>query len=162
VSRQAHPPRRHRSAGKHEDDWYKDAILYELHVRSFQDSNADGVGDFAGLTSRLGYLRDLGVSALWVLPFYPSPLRDDGYDIADYFGIHPDYGTLADFDHFVTTAHRMGLRVFTELVINHTSDQHPWFRRARSAAAGTPERDFYVWSDTADRYAGTRVIFQDF
>jgi maltose alpha-D-glucosyltransferase/alpha-amylase len=143
-------------------EWYKDAVIYELHVRSFQDSNADGIGDFPGLTRRLAYLRDLGVSALWLLPFYPSPLRDDGYDIADYMGVHRDYGTLEEFDTFLARAHALGLRVFTELVINHTSDQHAWFERARTAPPGSVERDFYVWSDTPERYAGTRVIFQDF
>jgi maltose alpha-D-glucosyltransferase / alpha-amylase len=143
-------------------EWYKDAILYELHVRSFQDSNDDGIGDFPGLTRRLGYLRNLGVTAIWLLPFYPSPLRDDGYDISDYLGVHPDYGMLEDFDTFVAEAHRLGLRVFTELVINHTSDQHRWFERARRAPRESAERNFYVWSDTPERYAGTRVIFQDF
>src|SRR5689334_5467097 len=114
--------------------WYKSAIIYELHVRAFQDGNGDGSGDFRGLTSRLGYLRDLGVTALWLLPFYPSPLKDDGYDIADYCGIHPKYGTLADFRNFLRAARRYGLRIITELVLNHTSDQHPWFQRARHAA----------------------------
>jgi maltose alpha-D-glucosyltransferase / alpha-amylase len=148
--------------GPSDPEWYKDAIIYELHVRSFQDSNGDGVGDFAGLTSRLGYLYDLGVTAIWLLPFYPSPLRDDGYDIADYRGIHPSYGTMADFRSFLDEAHRRGLRVITELVVNHTSDEHPWFQRARRAKPGHPEREFYVWSESPDRYDGARVIFQDF
>src|SRR4029079_13296880 len=110
--------------------WYKDAVVYEVHVRAFQDGNGDGIGDFAGLLSRLDYLQDLGVTALWLLPFYPSPLRDDGYDTADYTDVHPDYGTLQDFKAFLKEAHRRGLRVITELVLNHTSDQHPWFQRA--------------------------------
>ena len=142
--------------------WYKDAILYELHVRSFADSTADGTGDFPGLAGKLDYLRDLGVTALWLLPFYPSPLRDDGYDISDYTDIHPSYGTLADFRSFLRAAHARGLRVITELVLNHTSDQHPWFQRARRAPPGSSERDFYLWSDSPDRFAGARVIFKDF
>jgi maltose alpha-D-glucosyltransferase/alpha-amylase len=142
--------------------WYRDAVIYELHVRAFQDSNADGIGDFRGLAQRLDYLADLGVTALWLLPFYPSPLRDDGYDIADYLNVHPAYGTLRDFRQFLREAHRRGLRVITELVVNHTSDQHPWFRRARGAPAGSPERAYYVWSDTPDRYADARIIFKDF
>jgi maltose alpha-D-glucosyltransferase/alpha-amylase len=148
------PPTRH-------DAWYKSGVIYELHVRAFQDSDADGTGDFRGLTSRLDYLRDLGVTAIWVLPFYPSPLKDDGYDIADYYGVHPNYGTLADFKVFLREAHRRGLRVITELVLNHTSDQHPWFQRARRAKPGSRWRDYYVWSETADKYRGTRVIFKD-
>lgn len=142
-------------------DWYKDAIIYELHVRAFQDSNGDGVGDFPGLTSRLGYLQDLGVTAIWLLPFYVSPLRDDGYDIADYTAIHPDYGTMREFRRFVQEAHNRDIRVITELVINHTSDQHPWFQRARRSPVGSKHRDFYVWSDDPDKYPGVRVIFQD-
>ena len=142
--------------------WFKDAIIYELHVRSFQDSNGDGVGDFPGLTHRLPYLQDLGVTALWLLPFYPSPLHDDGYDIADYTGVHPDYGTLGDFRRFLDAAHELGLRVITELVVNHTSDQHAWFQRARHAAPGTAERNFYVWGDSPERYEDTRIIFSDF
>ncbi|MGM0381968.1 MAG: maltose alpha-D-glucosyltransferase [Thermodesulfobacteriota bacterium] len=147
-----------------EDDplWYKDAIIYELHVKSFCDSNGDGVGDFKGLAGKLDYLQDLGVTALWLLPFFPSPLRDDGYDIADYTGIHPAYGTLTDFRQFLREAHRRGLRVITEVVTNHTSDQHPWFQRARRAKAGSRWRYFYVWSDTPDRYKETRIIFKDF
>ncbi|HLI44727.1 MAG TPA: maltose alpha-D-glucosyltransferase [Acidimicrobiales bacterium] len=143
-------------------DWYKDAVIYELHVRAFADSDGDGRGDFRGLTSHLDYLHQLGVTALWLLPFYPSPLRDDGYDIADYTAIHPDYGTLADFRRFVEEAHRRDIRVITELVLNHTSDQHPWFQRARRAPAGSNYRDFYVWSDTPERYEQARIIFQDF
>jgi maltose alpha-D-glucosyltransferase/alpha-amylase len=142
--------------------WYKDAIIYELRVRSFYDGDGDGVGDFRGLTSKLDYLQDLGVTALWLLPFYPSPLRDDGYDIADYTAVHPELGTVDDFKQFLEEAHRRGLRVITELVLNHTSDQHPWFQRARRAPPGSTERDFYVWSDTADRYRDARIIFQDF
>ena len=143
-------------------DWYKDAVIYELHVRAFADSNGDGVGDFTGLSHRLDYLADLGVTAIWLLPFYPSPLRDDGYDIADYHRVNPDYGDIRAFQRFLTAAHERGIRVITELVVNHTSDQHPWFQRARRAPAGSPERDFYVWSDRADRYADARIIFQDF
>ncbi len=147
---------------EHDPLWYKDAIIYQLHVRAFADSNGDGIGDFRGLADRLEYLRDLGVTAVWLLPFYPSPLRDDGYDIADYTNVHPDYGTLADFRHFLREAHELGLRVITELVINHTSDQHAWFQRARRAPKGSPLRDFYVWSDTTERYKDTRIIFKDF
>jgi maltose alpha-D-glucosyltransferase/alpha-amylase len=142
--------------------WYKDAIIYEAPVRSFRDSNNDGVGDFRGLVERLDYLQDLGVTAIWLLPFYPSPLRDDGYDIADYTQINPVYGTLDDFRLFLEEAHRRGLRVVTELVVNHTSDQHPWFQRARRAPSGSPERDFYVWSDTPDHFGEARIIFKDF
>jgi maltose alpha-D-glucosyltransferase/alpha-amylase len=145
-----------------EGEWYRDAVLYEVPVRAFRDSDGDGIGDFRGLTSRLGYLEELGVTALWILPFYPSPLRDDGYDIADYRDVHPDYGTLDDFRTFLGEAHRRGLRVVTELVMNHTSDRHAWFERARHAPPGSPEREFYVWSDTPDRYAEARIIFQDF
>jgi maltose alpha-D-glucosyltransferase / alpha-amylase len=141
--------------------WYKDAVIYEAHVRAFFDSNNDGIGDFAGLTSKLDYLQSLGVNALWLLPFYPSPLRDDGYDIADYEGVHPSYGTIQDVERFMDEAHRRGIRVITELVINHTSDQHPWFQRARRAPAGSPERDFYVWSETNQKYQGVRIIFTD-
>jgi maltose alpha-D-glucosyltransferase / alpha-amylase len=144
-----------------EGAWYQDAIIYEVHVRAFADANADGVGDFKGLTSKLDYLRDLGVTAIWVLPFYPSPLRDDGYDIADYLSINPAYGTMADFKRFLREAHERELKVITELVINHTSDQHPWFQRARKAPPGSTERDFYVWSDTTGLYQDARIIFQD-
>jgi maltose alpha-D-glucosyltransferase / alpha-amylase len=141
--------------------WYKDAIIYQLHVKSFFDSNNDGIGDFPGLVSRLPYLAELGVNALWLLPFYPSPRRDDGYDIAHYTDVHPEYGTLDDVKRFIEETHRLGMRVISELVINHTSDQHEWFQRARSAPPGSPERDFYVWSDSDQKYAGTRVIFLD-
>jgi maltose alpha-D-glucosyltransferase / alpha-amylase len=142
--------------------WYQDAIIYQVHVRSFSDSDGDGIGDFQGLTSKLDYLQALGVTALWLMPFYPSPLRDDGYDTSDYTDIHPSYGTLRDFKRFLREAHRRGLRVITELVLNHTSDQHPWFQRARHAPPGSPERDFYVWSDTPERYTEARIIFKDF
>jgi maltose alpha-D-glucosyltransferase / alpha-amylase len=150
--------------GQLRDDpqWYKDAIIYELRVRSYVDSNGDGVGDFAGLTSRLDYLQDLGVNALWLLPICPSPGKDDGYDISDYTDVHPDVGTIDDFRVFVEEAHRRGLRVITELVLNHTSDQHPWFQRARRAPVGSPERHFYVWSDSPDHYKDARIIFKDF
>ena len=141
--------------------WFKDAVIYQAHVRAFFDSTNDGVGDFPGLTGRLDYLQALGVNCLWILPFYPSPLRDDGYDIADYENIHPSYGTLDDFDRFVEEAHKRGLRIITELVINHTSDQHPWFQAARRAPAGSPEREFYVWSETNQKYQGVRIIFTD-
>ena len=141
--------------------WYKDAVIYELHVRAFFDGNGDGIGDFVGLTEKLDYLQDLGVDTLWVLPFYPSPMHDDGYDIADYRNVHPDYGTRRDFLQFVRAAHERGLRVITELVINHTSDQHPWFQAARQAPAGSPKRNFYVWSDTAKKFEDTRIIFTD-
>ncbi len=144
-----------------QDTWYRDAIIYEVHVRAFRDDNGDGVGDFRGLTGKLDYLRDLGVTALWLLPFYPSPLRDDGYDIADYKAIHPAYGTMRDFKRLLREAHARDIKVITELVINHTSDQHPWFRRARTAAPDSSERDFYVWSETPDLYTEARVIFQD-
>jgi maltose alpha-D-glucosyltransferase/alpha-amylase len=145
-----------------EPGWYKDAIFYELHVRAFADGNGDGQGDFEGLTGRLDYLRDLGVTAIWLLPFYPSPLRDDGYDISDYTGVHPAYGTLEDFKRFLGEAHDRGLRVITELVLNHTSDLHPWFQAARRAPAGSEERSFYLWSETPDRFAGARIIFREF
>jgi len=142
--------------------WYKDAIFYQLHVRSFFDSDDDGVGDFEGLTQKLDYLQDLGVTALWLLPFYPSPLRDDGYDIASYTEVNPAYGNLRAFRRFVHEAHARGLRVITELVLNHTSDQHPWFQRSRLAKAGSADRDFYVWSDTQEKYQDARIIFKDF
>jgi len=150
------------AAGAGGPRWYQDAVLYEAHVRAYQDSNADGVGDFRGLTQRLDHIRDLGATAIWLLPFYPSPLRDDGYDIAQYKGVHPAYGTLRDFRALLREAHRRGLRVITELVMNHTSDEHPWFRRARRARPGSVWRDFYVWSDTPTRYADARIIFKDF
>jgi maltose alpha-D-glucosyltransferase/alpha-amylase len=141
--------------------WYKDAVIYQIHVKSFFDANNDGIGDFAGLLAKLDYIVELGVDTLWLLPFYPSPRRDDGYDIADYRGVHQDYGTLADFRHLVVAAHARGLRIITELVINHTSDQHPWFQRARRAKAGSAARNYYVWSDDNSRYHDTRIIFID-
>jgi maltose alpha-D-glucosyltransferase/alpha-amylase len=143
-----------------ENLWYKDAVIYQLHVRTFCDSNADGIGDFRGLTSKLDYLQELGINAIWLLPFYPSPLRDDGYDIADYTSVHPSYGTLQDFKDFLAAAHNRRLRVITEMVVNHTSDQHPWFQEARSSREN-PKRDWYVWSDTDNRYQGVRIIFVD-
>jgi maltose alpha-D-glucosyltransferase/alpha-amylase len=156
---------RRRRAPRHEFDddplWYKDAVIYQLHVKSFYDANSDGIGDFAGLIEKLDYIADLGVNTIWLLPFYPSPRRDDGYDIADYTDVHADYGERADAKRFINEAHARGLRVITELVINHTSDQHPWFQRARKAPAGSWAREFYVWSDTDARYAGTRIIFLD-
>jgi maltose alpha-D-glucosyltransferase / alpha-amylase len=141
--------------------WYKDAIIYEIHVRAFMDSNADGIGDFPGLMSKLDYLQDLGVTCLWLLPFFPSPLRDDGYDIANYVDVNPSYGTLNDFKQFLDAAHLRGMQVMIELVINHTSDQHPWFKAARLAPKGSPERDMYVWSDTDKLFEGVRIIFTD-
>jgi maltose alpha-D-glucosyltransferase/alpha-amylase len=141
--------------------WYKDAIIYQLHIKSFFDSNNDGIGDFPGLISKLDYIAELGVNTLWLLPFYPSPRLDDGYDIAEYTAVHPEYGTLDDAKQFIDEAHRRGIRVITELVINHTSDQHAWFQRARLAPPGSSERDFYVWSDNDQKYSGTRVIFVD-
>jgi maltose alpha-D-glucosyltransferase/alpha-amylase len=142
--------------------WFKDAVIYELHVRAFHDADGDGIGDFAGLTEKLDYLQDLGVTAIWMLPFYPSPGRDDGYDIADYTAINRDYGTMRHFKRFVKEAHKRGLKVITELVINHTSDQHAWFKRAVKAPKGSPEREFYVWSDTPDRWPEVRIIFEDY
>ncbi len=142
--------------------WFKNAIIYEVPVRAFADSNGDGIGDFKGLSEKLDYLQELGVTALWVLPFFPSPLRDDGYDISDYLSVNPIYGTLDDFKEFLAAAHQRDIRVIIELIVNHTSDQHPWFKRARMAPAGSSERDFYVWSDSPDKYKGTRIIFQDF
>src|ERR671932_77096 len=146
----------------HDDPlWYKDAVIYQVHIKSFRDSNADGYGDFQGLIQKLDYIQQLGVNCIWLLPFYPSPLRDDGYDIAEYESINPQYGTLGDFQLFLDEAHRRGIRVLTELVINHTSDQHPWFQRARRAPKGSPEREWYVWSDDPNKYSGTRIIFTD-
>jgi len=142
--------------------WYKDAIIYQLHVKAFQDSNEDGIGDFHGLIERLDYLESLGITAVWLLPFYPSPLKDDGYDIANYTAINPDYGILKDFKEFLKEAHKRGIRVITELVLNHTSDQHPWFQRARRAKHGSVERNYYVWNNTPDKYNDARIIFQDF
>jgi len=141
--------------------WYKDAIIYQLHVKSFRDSNADGYGDFRGLIDKLDYVRALGANTLWILPFYPSPLKDDGYDISAYEEINPTYGTIDDFRAFLHAAHERNIRVITELVINHTSDQHPWFQRARHAPKGSRERDWYVWSDDPNKYAGTKIIFND-
>ncbi len=141
--------------------WYKSGVIYEVHVRAYCDSDDNGIGDFKGLTSKLPYLKDLGITALWLLPFYPSPLRDDGYDTADYFNVHEMYGTLDDFKEFLNEAHRLGLRVITELVLNHTSDQHPWFQRARRAPRDSRYRDFYVWSDTTEKYQDARIIFKD-
>jgi maltose alpha-D-glucosyltransferase/alpha-amylase len=141
--------------------WFKDAIIYELHVKAFNDSNADGIGDFQGLIERLDYLQSLGVTCIWLLPFFPSPLRDDGYDIADYMDVHPSYGTMDDFRSFLSAAHERDLQVMIELVINHTSDQHPWFQAARHAPPGSPERDYYVWSDTDQMYKDARIIFTD-
>ena len=143
-------------------EWYKDAVIYELHVKSFFDGNDDGIGDFCGLISKLDYLAALGVTAIWLLPFYPSPLRDDGYDISDYYGINPDYGTIGQFKQLVQQAHARGLRIITELVINHTSDAHPWFQRSRQSPPGSTWRNFYVWSDTPQRYTQARIIFKDF
>jgi maltose alpha-D-glucosyltransferase / alpha-amylase len=141
--------------------WYKDAVVYELHIKAYADGNGDGIGDFRGLTAHLDHVQSLGVNTIWLLPFYPSPLRDDGYDVADYQNVHPSYGTLDDFRAFVVEAHRRGLRVITELVVNHSSDQHPWFQAARRAPRGSPERNFYVWSDDPALYSGTRIIFTD-
>ncbi|WOE76965.1 maltose alpha-D-glucosyltransferase [Pseudomonas protegens] len=141
--------------------WYKDAVIYQVHVKSYFDSNNDGIGDFPGLIAKLDYIKELGVNTLWLLPFYPSPRRDDGYDIAEYRGVSPDYGTLADVRRFIAEAHKRELRVISELVINHTSDQHPWFQRARKARPGSAARNFYVWSDDEQKYAGTRIIFLD-
>ncbi|MEO0732452.1 MAG: alpha-amylase family glycosyl hydrolase, partial [Bacteroidota bacterium] len=141
--------------------WYKDAIIYELNIKGFYDSDADGIGDFAGLEQRLDYLEELGVTAIWLLPFYPSPLRDDGYDIQDYYTVSQAYGNVDDFKRFLDAAHARGLQVITELVINHTSDQHPWFQRARNAPNGSKERDYYVWSDTDEKWPDVRIIFTD-
>ncbi len=140
--------------------WYREAVFYEVPVQSFQDGNDDGIGDFVGLARRLPYIKSLGVDCLWLLPFYPSPLKDSGYDVADYLDIHPSLGTLADFDHFLHEAHELGIRVLADLVMNHTSDQHPWFQAAR-ADRNSPFRDYYVWSDTPDRYQDARIIFTD-
>ena len=151
-----------RIAGSASDPlWYKDAIIYELHVKAFADSDNDGVGDFRGLIQKLDYLQDLGVTCLWLLPFFPSPQKDDGYDISDYLNVHHSYGTMEDFQAFLAAAHERGLQVLIELVVNHTSDQHPWFQAARMAPPGSPERDFYVWSDTAEKYKDARIIFTD-
>jgi len=140
--------------------WYKKAVIYELHIRAFYDSNGDGHGDIPGLIEKLPYLQDLGVTCLWILPHYPSPLKDDGYDIADYYAVHPEYGTLADFQRMVDEAHKRDIRIISELVVNHTSDQHAWFQEARRDPQ-SPKRDYYVWSDTDEKYKGTRIIFTD-
>lgn len=152
------------SAEKSSEDslWYKDAVIYELHVRAFRDSNSDGIGDFRGLTQKLDYIQGLGANTLWLLPFYPSPLRDDGYDIADYFNTHPDYGALRDFRAFLRQAHRRGIKVIVELVLNHTSSEHAWFKQSRKAKPGTRSRNMYVWSQTPDKYKEARIIFKDF
>src|SRR5256885_1115576 len=150
-----------RSATVSDPLWYKDAIIYQTHVKSFRDENADGYGDFRGLTERLDYIQQLGATCVWLLPFYPSPLRDDGYDISSYESINATYGTIEDFQSFLDAAHERGLKVITELVINHTSDQHPWFQRARQAPKDSRERNWYVWSDDPNKYAGTRIIFTD-
>src|SRR6202045_2894474 len=142
--------------------WYKDAVIYELHVKTFCDSDGDGIGDFRGLNDKLDFLQELGVTAVWLLPFYPSPMRDDGYDIADYYDVNPNFGTLDDFRAFLAAAHERGLRVITELVINHTSDQNPWFQKSRRAAPGSREREMYVWSETPEKYPEARIIFKDF
>lgn len=142
--------------------WYKDAVIYELHIKAFHDGNGDGIGDFQGLLEKLDYLEDLGVTAIWVLPFYPSPLRDDGYDIADYYSINPSYGNISQFKKLMKEAHKRNLKIITELVINHTSDQHPWFQRARKAPIGSVERDYYVWTDDPKKFKDARIIFQDY
>ena len=142
--------------------WYKDAIIYELHIKAFYDSNSDGIGDFQGLLSKLDYLENLGITAIWLLPFYPSPLRDDGYDISDYYSINPAYGNIRSFKRFLKEAHKRNLKVITELVINHTSDQHPWFQRARKSKRGSAYHNYYVWSDDPDKYKDARIIFKDF
>ncbi|EPX56584.1 Trehalose synthase [Cystobacter fuscus DSM 2262] len=140
--------------------WFKKAVIYELHIRAFHDSNGDGHGDIPGLIEKLPYLQDLGITCLWLLPHYPSPLRDDGYDIADFYAVHPDYGTLADFQRLIDEAHKRDIRIISELVVNHTSDQHAWFQEARRDPK-SPKRDYYVWSDTDDKYKGARIIFLD-
>jgi maltose alpha-D-glucosyltransferase/alpha-amylase len=162
MARRAKSTRAHAAPAFSDDPlWYKDAVIYQVHVKSFFDANDDGVGDFQGLIDKLDYIAELGVNTLWLLPFYPSPRRDDGYDIAEYKAVHPDYGKLGDAKRFIAEAHARGLRVITELVINHTSDQHAWFQRARQAKKGSAARNFYVWSDTDTAYDGTRIIFLD-
>src|SRR5688572_23601620 len=140
--------------------WFKDALIYELSVRAFFDSNNDGIGDFSGIVQKLDYLEDLGINTIWLLPFYPSPLKDDGYDVTDHCEVHSDYGNLADFKAFLKAAHARNIRVVIELILNHTSDQHPWFKRARKAKSGSRSREYYVWSDTAEKYKDARVIIQ--
>src|SRR4030042_3376420 len=142
--------------------WYKDAVIYELHLKAFYDSSGEGIGDLKGLTEKLDYLEGLRITAIWLLPFYPSPLKDDGYDISDYFSVNLQYGTLRNFKEFLREAHKRGLRVITELVLNHTSDQHAWFQKARRAPHGSVVKDFYVWSDTPEQYNDARIIFKDF
>ena len=142
--------------------WYKDGVIYQVHIKAYRDSNNDGLGDIIGLTEKLDYIKSLGITIIWLLPFYPSPQRDDGYDIADYLNINPDYGTIEDFKNFIRQAHKRKIKIVTELVLNHTSDQHEWFKRARKSPPGSPERDFYVWSNTPDKYKETRIIFRDF
>ena len=142
--------------------WYKDAIIYELHIKAFYDSNDDGIGDFNGLMEKLDYLEELGVTAIWLLPFYPSPLKDDGYDIADYYNINSSYGNIKELQKLLEEAHRRNLKVITELVINHTSDQHQWFQRARTSPKDSVDRNYYVWSDDPYKYKDVRIIFQDF
>ncbi len=142
--------------------WFKDAVIYQVHVKTYRDSNGDGIGDFKGLISKLDYIRELGVNTIWVMPFYPSPLRDDGYDIADYYNINTRYGNKEDLQILIDEAHARGLRIITELVINHTSDQHEWFKRAKRAPAGSNERNYYVWSDDPTKYKETRIIFTDY
>jgi len=154
-------PKRKKSGSATDPLWFKDAVIYELHVKAFADSNNDGIGDFPGLMGKLDYLQELGVTCIWLLPFFPSPQRDDGYDISDYLSVNPAYGTVNDFQAFLTAAHARGMQVMIELVINHTSDQHPWFQAARNAPAGSPERNMYVWSDTDKLYEGVRIIFTD-
>jgi maltose alpha-D-glucosyltransferase/alpha-amylase len=143
-----------------DNDWYKDAIIYELHVKAFYDADGNGVGDFRGLIEKLDYLQDLGINCIWLLPFYQSPLRDDGYDIADYYTVHPNYGTVADFEAFLAEAHMRGIRVLADLVLNHTSDQNAWFQESR-LSPDSPKRDYYVWSDTDKKYQDARIIFID-
>jgi maltose alpha-D-glucosyltransferase / alpha-amylase len=159
--KERHVKRNKNSTLSNDPLWYKDAIIYQIHIKSFFDANNDGIGDFPGLLAKLDYISELGVDTIWLLPFYPSPRRDDGYDIADYRNVHPDYGTLADVKRFIQEAHARGIRVITELVINHTSDQHPWFQRARLAKPGSNHRNYYVWSDTDKKYEDTRIIFID-
>ena len=141
--------------------WFKDVVIYQLHLKTFFDSNADGYGDIPGLIEKLDYIQDLGANCLWLLPFYPSPLRDDGYDISDYKALNPVYGSIDDFKNLIAEAHRRGIRLITELVLNHTSDQHPWFQASRLAPPGSPARDFYVWNDNDRKYQDVRIIFQD-
>jgi len=163
MDRATLPPAQLQDTTKLADDafWYKDAVVYELHVKAFFDSNNDGIGDFRGLTEKLDYIQELGVNTIWLLPFYPSPMKDDGYDVADYHNVQPSYGTRQDFRHFAREAHRRGLRIITELIVNHTSDQHPWFQAARRAPPDSVKRDYYVWSNDPRKYAGTRIIFTD-